>query len=69
MNKTELKPCPFCGITDRVKLLTETPYYDYEHNRGRRAVVCTLCGCSIFGRNNDEAIERWNRRATNGNED
>jgi hypothetical protein len=44
--------------------LTETPYYDFEHNKGRRAVVCTLCGCSIFGRNNEEAIERWNRRAT-----
>jgi hypothetical protein len=63
METVELKRCPFCGIKDRVKLLTETPYYEYQHNRGRRAVVCTLCGCSIFGRNQEEAIERWNRRA------
>ena len=63
METVEIKRCPFCGIKDRVKLLTETPYYEYQHNRGRRAVVCTLCGCSIFGRNQEEAIERWNRRA------
>ena len=63
METVELKRCPFCGIKDRAKLLTETPYYEYQHNRGRRAVVCTLCGCSIFGRNQEEAIERWNRRA------
>jgi hypothetical protein len=65
MSNVELKPCPFCGIKNRVKLLTETPYYEYQHNKGRRAVVCTLCGCSIFGRNNEEAIERWNERAYN----
>lgn len=63
MTNKELKPCPFCGTYNGVKLLTATPYYEYQHNRGRRAVVCTLCGCSIFGRTDDEAIERWNERA------
>ena len=66
MENRELKPCPFCG--GEALLLTRTRFYILEINRGRRAVFCANDDCSaiIFGNTDQEAIEKWNRRAENG---
>ena len=58
----ELKPCPFCGSTDvyisfRYPLLGEGL---------RMLVVCNCCGCMTAQcRNEDKAVEAWNRRSDN----
>lgn len=65
MTMAELKPCPFCGG----KAVLE---HDYD-GRGYSYIRC--CGCFIKGNrfsvkfdkaSDDEAIEAWNRRASDG---
>ena len=72
----QLKPCPFCGGTKLfVGTLAEIEMQDEDHedyafNKQYYAVVCDYneggCGASTGGANRsaDEAIEAWNRRAT-----
>lgn len=64
MNKSELKPCPFCGSTD-VKLVGShtnddcySSYYSYR-------VFCRNCGARGAEKRDEEkplAIRAWNRR-------
>ena len=62
MKEVELKPCPFCGGTKQ-RLLTDMDIYYLPQNRGFRAIVCD-CGLRLYARDNAEAKEIWNRRAT-----
>lgn len=39
--KREIKRCPFCGGSARLKMLTSGP-----EDKGRVAYVCTVCGAS-----------------------
>lgn len=57
----DFERCPFCGGKD-IRLLDRTAWYDSPYNRGKRAVICTDCGATMYGRNNEEAILRWNMR-------
>lgn len=55
MNNIELKPCPFCGETDKVylrKILDETGYW----------VECITCRTQQGIRTRDKAINAWNSR-------
>ena len=61
MKIVEVQQCPFCG-SDRPRLLTRTAFYNHPHNRGRRAIVCD-CGAAVYGRTDEEAVAKWNRRA------
>lgn len=39
--RKEIKRCPFCGGSARIKMLTSGP-----EDKGRVAYVCTMCGAS-----------------------
>ena len=56
-NRTELKPCPFCGSEAIIKYIL-----------GREAVVCQGCNAEMCGDYTpiDILIEMWNRRTENG---
>lgn len=43
----EPKECPFCGGTGQSNTWT---------------VVCARCGCTVTGKDRQDAIRRWNRR-------
>lgn len=58
----ELKPCPFCGNTARLISSTQMTYIPQLH--GVRGVVCG-CGAVVYGRDEEDAKMRWNRRADN----
>jgi Lar family restriction alleviation protein len=64
MKETELKPCPFCG--SKAQRLTNMPFYNLPQYRGRRAILCTHCGVIMLGRDEEAAVELWNRRADDG---
>ena len=53
-----LKPCPFCGKYPQTVVDDETD--------GKFGVKCFACGGSIYPEKDtlQEAIEAWNRRAT-----
>lgn len=60
----ELKHCPFCGGTAKMKF---GPMYEYAY------VECEICGArtKIFERSvkycaTDEAAKAWNRRGDDG---
>lgn len=61
----ELKPCPFCGGTAKIR-------HDYDGN-GYSYVECEKCHMKstrfmrLFERSSDEAAKAfWNRRVDNG---
>ena len=64
-DRTELKPCPFCGNDEVV-------YEQYEHTVGLRwRVVC--CGCMAmvdpgYTQQRHQVAEMWNRRHGGDNE-
>lgn len=69
MKKFELRPCPFCG--SRPVLQTDTRYPRPEcEPRKAYEVVCKNWDCVIYMAdaryklNRQEAIDAWNRRAS-----
>ena len=61
----ELKPCPFCGHTPKIER------FENRFNRIYFAIECHSTDCDIIPQtawyaDKQEAIEAWNRRATNG---
>ena len=59
----KLKPCPFCGSSD-IGLGWRLPLFGEETTK---FVVCNCCGCMTAPfRNENEAVEIWNKRADNG---
>ena len=67
--REKLKPCPFCGKTDTLRIT-----YDFSNHKTYKQVVCDWnldgCGASSGWRechdDNDrtkEAVEAWNKRA------
>lgn len=78
MNKTELKPCPFCGGEACFKDGEPITYGRYEV-----LVICKKCSASVVGvatinfrtehkscngynLAKEQATKAWNRRADNG---
>lgn len=66
MGNTELKPCPFCGGDAKLRDTT------YGNNISAYVVRCGNVDCDVrpttsYFRVRKDAIERWNRRATDGN--
>ena len=60
----ELKPCPFCGSAD-IEISFRYPLLGKKELR--MLVVCNCCGCMTAQyRNEDKAVEAWNRRHNNG---
>lgn len=60
---SNLKPCPFCGKKAKMHKRLNTPYH---------AVVCEDTRCPghnlyILFWDEEEAVQAWNRRATDGN--
>ena len=53
--KEKLKPCPFCGGE---AYANETDWKGWWHGW----VICEKCGVKIDKQTKDEAIEAWNRR-------
>lgn len=53
--KVELEGCPYCGAAGETILLQNVykPYF----------VMCRNCGARIEGRNKEEVVRKWNRRA------
>ena len=50
---TELKPCPFCGGEAEVWVSNVTD---------RTVIYCKVCDAQIMKPNEQEAIEAWNKR-------
>ena len=64
---TELKPCPFCGGSEAVKVIAR---HGKDGWRDRYSVLCDYqdggCGSeSGWYHYLGEAIDAWNRRASN----
>ena len=70
MNKTELKPCPFCGRAESPRKMRRL--YDgswiVSHFCDPEDLVLKI-SISVYGNTKKKAIERWNRRATDGKAD
>lgn len=49
----ELKPCPFCGPSGKLKTYWDAPSSDM---RPWPHVACLKCGCG------QSTVEKWNRR-------
>ena len=65
---TKLLPCPFCGgeaaIHNCLELKNDTARAIYA---GKQGVHCSVCGIATTLYNSEvEAVEAWNRRATDG---
>lgn len=59
---TELKPCPFCGGDEIYLTVASTVGKVYWAK-----VDCNRCFCGTSKKDTEEdAIEAWNRRATDG---
>lgn len=66
--QTELKPCPFCGRTDKLVFYETVQEFD-DCEIHQYTIYCdasgdkTGCGASCgYQRTKEEAIEAWNRR-------
>lgn len=61
----KINPCPICG--SKVFVIRE----DYYPPSGGYQVICEKPGCDpcteVWSKTREEAIELWNRRGENGN--
>lgn len=66
--KTELKPCPFCGSKAIIRVIDPHTHIfsDMPDCDGSTFIECANCTCVISGGTRQEAAEAWNRRADNG---
>lgn len=70
MKETNLKPCPFCGLAEsphKVSKLSDGSWV-VSHYCDPEDLVLKI-SISVYGNTKKEAIERWNRRATDGKAD
>jgi len=65
----ELKPCPFCGGYAELRRYTHGSKTSYTVRCRNKCVV--TCGTVVDGKwkptSMTKALEKWNRRADNGN--
>ena len=59
MTKQKLKPCPFCGSEATLDKLEWIREDEQESWAGCNSNACYI---QMFGRDDDEAVERWNKR-------
>lgn len=60
---SELKPCPFCGDTERDGAVHEQDIYYSELDLLKYGIMCESCGAEISEFNTvGQAIEAWNKR-------
>lgn len=64
-----LKPCPFCGGTAFAYEVQPHQHFlsEFGEYGGGGFVECTGCSCGVSGKQKKEAIEAWNRRASDEN--
>ena len=62
MSEEKLRNCPFCGGE---AYANETDWKGWWHGW----VICEKCGVKIDKQTKDEAIEAWNRRYKERNDD
>jgi Lar family restriction alleviation protein len=68
MERTNLKPCPFCGCED-ISLFYYDPYDGYQGDYcGVYKVRCSQCGCTLQNRDKTTAAKMWNTRFNNNKE-
>ena len=60
---TELRKCPFCG-GEAIIVNEATRKNVYGETIKGTAIGCRNCGCQMFNRNREFAIEAWNKRAS-----
>lgn len=68
MDELELKPCPFCGESEPVRMMVRAGKDGW---RNRYFILCEYdnggCGASSgWYHSKEEALESWNRRAEDG---
>lgn len=61
--RTELKPCPFCG--GNPIFYSYDPFDGYQGNLTKYAVACVKCTARINANTEEKAKAMWNRRADN----
>ena len=71
--KMEIRPCPFCGSTDNLRITSDESFYELYGKNGNATIgiYCTKCHAEMYehdyhGNNYDQKakilIEKWNRR-------
>jgi len=53
-----LRPCPFCGAQGDWPI----PLVDDGHNKGGWFISCSDCDGTIYGKNEQDTADKWNRR-------
>jgi len=65
MEKTKLKPCPFCGYranyTETYKKRDDLPWSGVE--RIGYNIKCSKCRAEMHGKSWSALVKAWNRRA------
>ncbi len=83
MNKTELKPCPFCGGKADIKTLDKGFSEENFEYFAKHRLYCKNCGVEFIGESTfdmyrngglvytkdglKEIMEKWNNRVSNSN--
>lgn len=58
-----VKPCPFCG--GKARIVQNDPLMKGEKKFYVFGVICNECDAHFWKNTEEEAIEAWNRRADN----